>query len=215
MAVDTAVLSLGNRVFRTYLVAVGLMILKLMLQPWMTVARMRKVNAGFRRPKDAKKSPLKPKPDPKQLAVNEDVDRSRRLNLNDLESTPGFLAAGFLLVLVPPRLLVAQILNLDPCRLPGRPFRHLCHRSIARRTCLVLDLGLAVRARHGGLAGKGRVHPEPVRASTSARGASPATFAVDRPPASMTVTYAARARRPYKMSAVSIRLPTENTDGPS
>jgi len=110
MAADTAVLSLSNPVFRTYLLAASLMILKLMLQPWMTVVRMMKVNAGFRSPEDVKKSPLNPDPDPKQLEVNEYVDRSRRLNLNDLESIPGFLAAGFLLVLVQPPLLVAQIL---------------------------------------------------------------------------------------------------------
>jgi len=110
MAVDAAVLSLDNPVFRTYLLAAGLMILKLMLQPWMTVVRMLKVNAGFRSPEDAKKSPINPDPDPRQLEVNEYVDRSRRMNLNDLESIPGFLAAGFLLVLVQPPLLLAQIL---------------------------------------------------------------------------------------------------------
>lgn len=32
------------------------------------------------------------------------------MNLNDLESIPGFLAAGFLFVLVDPPLLLAQIL---------------------------------------------------------------------------------------------------------
>ena len=110
MAVDTAVLSLGNPVFRTYLMAASLMILKLMLQPWMTVVRMLKVKGGYRSPEDAKKSPINPDPDPKQLEVNEFVDRSRRLNLNDLESIPGFLAAGFLLVLVQPPLLLAQVL---------------------------------------------------------------------------------------------------------
>jgi len=110
MSVDTAVLSLENPVLRTYLLAASLMILKLMLQPWMTVVRMLKVNAGFRSPEDAKKSPINPDPDPKQLAVNEYVDRSRRMNLNDLESIPGFLAAGFLLVLAHPPLLLAQVL---------------------------------------------------------------------------------------------------------
>ena len=42
--------------------------------------------------------------------IDEYVDRSRRMNLNDLESIPGFLAAGFLFVLVQPPLLLAQIL---------------------------------------------------------------------------------------------------------
>ena len=86
------------------------MILKLMFQPWMTVVRMMKAGGGFRSPEDAKKSPLNPRPDPEQLEVNEYVDRSRRLNLNDLESIPGFLAAGFLFVLADPPLVFAQIL---------------------------------------------------------------------------------------------------------
>jgi glutathione S-transferase len=110
MSVDTAVLSLQNPVLQTYMLAASIMILKLMLQPWMTVVRMTKAGGGFRSPEDAKKSPLNPKPDPTQLDVNEYVDRSRRINLNDLESIPGFLAAGFLLVLSQPPLLFAQIL---------------------------------------------------------------------------------------------------------
>ena len=107
---DVAVLSLSNPVFQTYMIAASIMILKLMLQPWMTVARMMKVGGGFRSPEDLKKTPLNPHPQPAQLEINEYVDRSRRLNLNDLESIPGFLIAGFLLVLVEPPLLVAQIL---------------------------------------------------------------------------------------------------------
>jgi glutathione S-transferase len=110
MAVDTAILSLDNPVFRTYMVAAGIMILKLMLQPWMTVVRMAKVRGGYRSPEDARKSPLNPNPAPAQLEINEHVDRSRRINLNDLESIPGFLAAGFLLVLAQPPLLFAQLL---------------------------------------------------------------------------------------------------------
>jgi glutathione S-transferase len=110
MHVDTAILSLENPVFRTFVLAASVMILKLMLQPWMTVVRMMKAGGGFRSPEDAKKSPINPKPDPAQLEVNEYVDRSRRINLNDLESIPGFLAAGLLLVLANPPLLLAQIL---------------------------------------------------------------------------------------------------------
>ncbi len=110
MNVETAILSLDNPVFHTYLIAASIMILKLMFQPWMTVVRMMKAGAGFRAPEDLKKTPLNPNPDPSQLEVNEYVDRSRRLNLNDLESIPGFLVAGFLFVLVSPPLLLAQIL---------------------------------------------------------------------------------------------------------
>lgn len=110
MNVEIAVLSVENPVFQTYLIAASIMILKLMLQPWMTVFRMMKVGGGFRSPEDLKKTPLNSNPQPEQLQPNEYVDRSRRLNLNDLESIPGFLAAGFLLVLVEPPLLLAQVL---------------------------------------------------------------------------------------------------------
>lgn len=110
MTIETAVLTLDNPVFHTYLIAASIMILKLMLQPWMTVQRMMKVNAGFRSPEDMKKSPLNPEPREGQTDINEYVDRSRRINLNDLESIPGFLAAGLLFVLVGPPVLLAKIL---------------------------------------------------------------------------------------------------------
>jgi hypothetical protein len=91
MAPETALISLDNPVFHTYALAATIMILKLMLQPWITVQRMMKVNAGFRSPEDAKKTPLNPNPVEGQLEANEYVERSRRMNLNDLESIPGFL----------------------------------------------------------------------------------------------------------------------------
>jgi glutathione S-transferase len=110
MPFDTATLSIANPVFHTYVMAASIMILKLMLQPWMTVVRMTKAKGGFRSPEDARKSPLNPSPVSGQLEVNEYVDRSRRMNLNDLESIPGFLAAGFLFVLADPPVLLAQVL---------------------------------------------------------------------------------------------------------
>jgi uncharacterized MAPEG superfamily protein len=110
MPFDSAVLTVENSVFHTYLLAASIMILKLMIQPWITVQRMMKVGAGFRSPEDAKKSPFNPSPVAGQTDINEYVDRSRRINLNDLESIPGFLAAGFLFVLAGPPLLLAQIL---------------------------------------------------------------------------------------------------------
>ncbi len=109
MNINLAVLSLDSPVFHTYAIAACLMILKLMLQPWMTVARMMKVKGGYRSPEDAKKTPLNPEPRAGQLDVDEYVDRSRRMNLNDLESIPGFLAAGFLFVLAGPPVVFAQI----------------------------------------------------------------------------------------------------------
>ena len=110
MPAELTALNLDNPVFPTYLIAADIMILKMMLQPWITVQRMMKVSAGYRSPEDLKKSPLNPSPSDGQTDINEYVDRSRRMNLNDLESIPGFLAAGFLFVLVDPPILLAQIL---------------------------------------------------------------------------------------------------------
>ena len=110
MSFESVPLTLDNPVFQTYVLAASIMILKLMIQPWITVQRMMKVAGGFRSPEDAKKSPLNPSPSGGQTDINEYVDRSRRINLNDLESIPGFLAAGFLFVLSGPPLLLAQIL---------------------------------------------------------------------------------------------------------
>ncbi|MEO6798976.1 MAG: MAPEG family protein [Rhodanobacter sp.] len=104
------ILSLQNPVFWTYALASSIMLLKLLLQPWMTVVRMMKVGGGFRNPEDEKKSPANPHPRPGQLEPNEYVERSRRLNQNDLESIPSFLVAGLLFVISGPPLIVAQIL---------------------------------------------------------------------------------------------------------
>lgn len=103
-------LSLQNPVFWTYALVASMMLLKLLLQPWMTVARMLKVNGGFRNPEDLKKSPANPNPHPGQLEANDYVERSRRLNQNDLESVPAFLVAGLLFVLAEPPLILAQVL---------------------------------------------------------------------------------------------------------
>lgn len=110
MTIEVTALSLENPVFQTYLIAAAIMIIKLMIQPWITVQRMMKVHAGFRSPEDMKKSPLNPEPRPGQTEIDEYVDRSRRINLNDLESIPGFLAAGFLFVLIGPPLTLAKVL---------------------------------------------------------------------------------------------------------
>jgi glutathione S-transferase len=103
-------LSLHDPLFATYAIAASLMILKAASMSWLTVARMLKVNGGFRSPEDVKKTPLNPNPDPKQLEPNEAVDRIRRIHLNDLENIPFFLAAGFLYILTEPSLLIARVL---------------------------------------------------------------------------------------------------------
>ncbi len=103
-------LSLHNPLFATYVIAATLMILKAVSMSWLTVVRMLAENGGFRSPEDIRKTPINPKPDPKQLEPNERVERIRRIQLNDLENLPFFLAAGFLYVLTQPSLLLAQCL---------------------------------------------------------------------------------------------------------
>lgn len=110
METQTMILSFENPVFLAYVLAASVMLLKLALQPWMTVYRMMKIRGGFRSPEDAKRSPLNPCPEPSQLEPNEYVERSRRMNLNDLENIPAFLVAGLLFVLTEPPLALANAL---------------------------------------------------------------------------------------------------------
>jgi len=104
------ILNLKNPLFATYAIAASLMILKAVGMSWLTVVRMIQAKGGFRSPEDLRKTPLNPDPDPKQLEPNERVERIRRIHLNDLESLPFFLVAGFLFVLTEPSLLLARVL---------------------------------------------------------------------------------------------------------
>ena len=101
-------ISLHDPLFATYAIAACLMILKAVSMSWLTVYRMMRANGGFRSPEDLKKTPLNRDPDPAQLGPNDYVDRIRRIQMNDLENLPFFLAAGFLYVLTGPSLLMAQ-----------------------------------------------------------------------------------------------------------
>ncbi len=101
-------LTLSNPVFVTYAIAASIMVLKIMLQGWITVVRMMSNSAGFVSPEDEKAGPANPKPRPGQLDLNDDVDRSRRIHRNDLENIPAFLAIGLLFVLINPPLAAAQ-----------------------------------------------------------------------------------------------------------
>ncbi len=103
-------LSFTNPVFAAYAIAASLMVLKVVAMSWLTVVRMMSENAGLRSPEDLKKTPLNPHPDPRQLEVNERVERIRRIQHNDLENIPFFLAAGLLYVLTAPPLWLAQVL---------------------------------------------------------------------------------------------------------
>src|SRR5579872_1577793 len=103
-------LSVQNPLFATYVVAATLMILKTVSMSWLTVVRMMHVKGGFRSPEDLRKTPFNPEPNAKQLEPNEYVERIRRIQLNDLENIPFFLAAAFLYVLTEPSLLLARLL---------------------------------------------------------------------------------------------------------
>jgi hypothetical protein len=52
MTFDAGVMSFDNPVFQSYAIAACLMLLKMMLQPWMTVMRMMKIKGGYRSPED-------------------------------------------------------------------------------------------------------------------------------------------------------------------
>jgi glutathione S-transferase len=101
-------LTLTNPVFVAYVIAAALMILKIMLQGWITVARMMATDAGLVSPEDLKAGPVNRNPRPEQLQPNADVERSRRIHRNDLENIPAFLVVGMLFVLIQPPLLAAQ-----------------------------------------------------------------------------------------------------------
>jgi glutathione S-transferase len=103
-------LSLSDPLFATYVIAATLIILKAVAMSWLTVVRMMQEKGGYRSPEDIRKTPLNPDPNPGQLAVNDRVERIRRIQMNDLESLPYFLVAAFIFVLTDPPLLLAQIL---------------------------------------------------------------------------------------------------------
>ena len=103
-------LTFDNPVFSAYAIAASLMVLKVVAMSWLTVSRMVSENAGFRSPEDLKKTPLNPEPASTQLEKNDRVERIRRIQLNDLENVPFFLAAGFLYVLTEPPLWLASTL---------------------------------------------------------------------------------------------------------
>lgn len=103
-------LSLSDPLFATYTIAATLMILKAVAMSWLTVLRMMRVKGGFRSPEDLRKTPLNPNPSATQIEPNDYVDRIRRIQLNDLENVPFFLAAGFFYVLTNPSLTAARIL---------------------------------------------------------------------------------------------------------
>lgn len=101
---------LEDPVFATYVIAATIIIIKMMGQGWITVARMMKVGGGFLNPEDANAGKTNPSPRPGQLEPHEDVERSRRMHRNDTENIPVFLVAGLLFTMTQPPLWLAQML---------------------------------------------------------------------------------------------------------
>jgi len=99
-----------NTVFATYVIAATIVIIKMMLQGWITVYRMLKVGGGFLNPEDKRPGMANPKPRPGQLDPDDYVERSRRMQRNDTENIPPFLIAGLLFTLTQPPLWLAQVL---------------------------------------------------------------------------------------------------------
>ena len=103
-------MNIKDPVLQTYVIAASLMCLKMMLQAWITVYYMIKVNGGFLHPEDIKKTGFNPQPHPDQLKLNPHVERFRSIQRNDTESVPLFLVIGFLFTLTNPSPLLTQIL---------------------------------------------------------------------------------------------------------
>jgi glutathione S-transferase len=102
--------TLDNPVFRVYVIAASLAILKMLGHAFLTVYRMIKADGGFLNPEDLRKTAFNPQPNPGQMAPNDYVERARRLHRNEGENTPLFLAGGLLLVSASPPLAVAAAL---------------------------------------------------------------------------------------------------------
>lgn len=103
-----AELSFDNPVFRVYVIAAALMVLKMIGTAWLTVYRMMKVDAGYRSPEDERRGALNKSPRAGQLDKNEYVERIRRIHQNDGENVPLFLVIGLVFVLVDPGLTLAM-----------------------------------------------------------------------------------------------------------
>lgn len=101
------IFSLDNPVFRIYMVAASLAILKMIGHAYITVYRMMRTNGGFLNPEDARKTLGNSNPSPAQLEPDDYVERARRMHRNDGENIPLFLGAGLLFVASGPSATLA------------------------------------------------------------------------------------------------------------
>ena len=102
--------ALDNPVFRIYVIAASLAVLKMIGHAFLVVQRMIRVRAGWASPEDLRRTRLNPQPHPSQLEVNNLVDRARRMHRNEGENTPPFLAAGLVFVAAAPPAWLAALL---------------------------------------------------------------------------------------------------------
>src|SRR5262245_2428238 len=102
--------TLDNPVFRTYVIAAALAILKMIFHAFLVVMRMMSAQGGFLNPEDTRKTFGNPNASPSQTDPNESVERARRMHRNEGENTPLFLAAGLLFVAAAPPLWLAYVL---------------------------------------------------------------------------------------------------------
>jgi glutathione S-transferase len=106
----TSTLTMENPVFVAYAIAAALMVLKIMGQGWMTVVLMTRTDAGLVSPEDLRRTVANRNPRPDQLDPHPDVERSRRMQRNDLENIPAFWASGLLFVVTEPPYGLAMLL---------------------------------------------------------------------------------------------------------
>ena len=102
--------TLDDPVFRIYVIAASLAILKMLGHGFLTVYRMIKSNGGFLNPEDTRRTFSNPNPSSEQLAPNDCVERARRMHRNEGENTPLFLVAGLLFVAASPSIPLAATL---------------------------------------------------------------------------------------------------------
>ena len=102
--------TLDDPVFRIYVVAASLAILKMIGHAFLTVYRMTKAKGGYLNPEDLRQTFLNDSPSAAQLAPNDYVERARRMHRNEGENTPLFLAAGLVFVAAAPPVALAAVL---------------------------------------------------------------------------------------------------------
>ncbi|KAF5270804.1 hypothetical protein FQR65_LT05423 [Abscondita terminalis] len=103
----TKILTYENAVLRWYFICIGILTLKMMLMSYLTI-RQRLKNACPCSPEDENMYGNR-----KIIKSHEDVDRTKRAHLNDLESIPPFAIIGFAYIFTDPVVLVAIALFLS------------------------------------------------------------------------------------------------------